>query len=74
MTHYEDSNFVTYDPKKKVVRKSFEIHASKVARANCKRLWRVGSFLKEGPQFLVEVISELRSCYIIVVIHDAGDV
>ena len=34
MTHYEDSNSVTNDPKKKMVGESFEIHAAKIALAN----------------------------------------
>jgi hypothetical protein len=47
MTHYEDPNSVTCDPKKKVVRESFQIHAAKFTLAYRVRFGRVGSFLKK---------------------------
>jgi hypothetical protein len=57
-----------------MIGKSFEIHAPEVAFANVVSFWGIGGFLKEESQLTVELIRELSSGDIFVVIHDPRDV
>ena len=74
MAHHQHSNLVTNDPKKKMVRKSFEVHSSKIAFTDSVGFGSICYSLKGCTQFLVEPIGELRPRDISVLLHNPRDI
>lgn len=70
VTNNQNAHSAVYDTEQKMVWKSFEIHAPKAVLADVVGFRRVGGFLKEESQLAVEVICEVWSGGLLVVIND----
>ena len=74
MANDQYANAIFHDAKEEVVRESVEIYSSNITFMNAVGLRRVRSFAKIHLQLRVELLRELRTCDILVVIHNPRDV
>ena len=74
MPDYQNPHCVAHDTEEKMVRKSMQIDAAKVALANRERLWPVCGLLHEVPQLAIKVIGKLGGGDALVILHNLVDV
>lgn len=75
MVAYDQDPYpVFYNSKEEVIGKSVEIHTSNITLMNTVGFGRVRSFAEVHLEFSVELIRELGTSDILVVIHNSQDV
>jgi len=70
MSNNQNADRILLNTKKKVERKSFQIHSSEIAPSYIVFFWFAGRVLNKKSKFRVEVVGEMNAANPLVVIHD----